>query len=348
MNPRKNRMLLTAAAALLTIFFIFYTSSSPHTKEIVIPNASKFEGDSGVQIPGGSKTKASVPSLDLAKDVAEVKQDKGDAKLATKKVANSNNLVKTKQGLIDEAKVREAELDNDTKKIPLIAGDPSSKKAHDKLTNEETNSKGKQIQTQEVKLANGKDVDDEDDLLTGSSNGITADKGLGTVEQKEIHDKEIDEKKTSGKSTAGVAKDSTPQNLAMKAQENAEKNGVSKDKGTSFNAKQEYNKILSKSPVVIFSKSYCPFSKKLKHLLKTEYHISPEPIIIELDTHENGEELQQHIGEQTGRFTVPNFIIDGKSRGGADDIVQLHENNEFIDIFHSWSTGGAKIKKLTP
>jgi glutaredoxin len=346
MNPRKRRMLLTAAAAIITIFVVFLTSSQSFktSSEITIPNLSKsvnsdklLKDNAAVQIPGSKKNL----TADLDKKKHTTITNTESAKVATKKVTNNNDSVKNKAGLIDESKVREAETKNESRKIPLVAGDPTSKKAHDKSSSDELISK------QSIKEHSEESPND----INNSNNGIKADKGLGSIEQKEIHDKEIDEKKTkfASSSSSNLNSNSKPvnaNNAAMIAQENAEKNGVSKDNGSSFNPKKEYEKILTKSPVVIFSKSYCPYSKKLKNLLKTEYHISPEPIIIELDNHENGKELQQHIGEETGRFTVPNFIIDGKSRGGADDIVALHENDELIDIFHAWSAGSAKIKKL--
>lgn len=337
-TSRKRKMLLTAAAAIFTIFVVFMTTSQTvkTSSGIVIPDTSKdsdlgavFSEDAlSVQVPGSAAKGA-------AASEKSVQGGKADTQIATKKLNNGNNLVKSKEGQIDESKVREAETSNGSKKIPLTAGDPTSKNAHEKASLED-------------QKQGGNDADKTGSGLSKSApNGIKADKGLAAVEQKEKAGSDGGKKKSASGSDSKQGAKKSLNDQVMKAQEKAQTEGVSKDVGSSFNPQTEFKSILSKSPVVIFSKSYCPFSKKLKHLLKTEYHISPEPLVIELDDHENGKELQQHIGEETGRFTVPNLIIDGKSRGGADDILALHDNDELVDVFHSWTSGAAKMKKLT-
>jgi glutaredoxin-related protein len=39
---------------------------------------------------------------------------------------------------------------------------------------------------------------------------------------------------------------------------------------------------------------------------------------------EMGPDLQALLGRLTGRRTVPNILVNGKSIGGGDDIEQLH------------------------
>jgi glutaredoxin len=81
--------------------------------------------------------------------------------------------------------------------------------------------------------------------------------------------------------------------------------------------------ILKKSPVIIFSKTYCPFSKRAKGVLLEKYLITPEPYVVELDEHKLGQALQDQLLEKTGRRTVPNIMINGVSIGGADDVIGL-------------------------
>ncbi|KAL2199605.1 thioredoxin-like protein [Corynascus similis CBS 632.67] len=83
------------------------------------------------------------------------------------------------------------------------------------------------------------------------------------------------------------------------------------------------NTILKKSPVIIFSKSYCPFSKMAKGILLDKYIIEPTPFVVELDQHPLGARIQAKLGEMTGRRTVPNIMIYGQSIGGGDDISAL-------------------------
>lgn len=83
-------------------------------------------------------------------------------------------------------------------------------------------------------------------------------------------------------------------------------------------------------PVIIFSKSYCPFSKRAKGLLLEKYLITPDPYVVELDEHPLGSQLQDQLLEKTGRRTVPNIMINGVSIGGADDIVELDNSDTLV------------------
>ncbi|KAF3913004.1 Glutaredoxin-C8 [Orbilia brochopaga] len=92
----------------------------------------------------------------------------------------------------------------------------------------------------------------------------------------------------------------------------------------------EIDSILKRSPIIIFSKSYCQFSKKAKRLLLETYDISPAPYVVELDQHEHGSEIQDALQKQTGRRTVPNILVLGKSIGGSDDIAALERDGMLV------------------
>ena len=98
----------------------------------------------------------------------------------------------------------------------------------------------------------------------------------------------------------------------------------------------EMNSILKKGPIIIFSKSYCPFSMKAKHILLSSYTITPPPYVVELDLHPLGPGLQAALQKSTRRRTVPNVLINGKSIGGGDDVAALD----------STGTLEAKVKEL--
>ncbi|CAI4037255.1 hypothetical protein SMKI_02G1230 [Saccharomyces mikatae IFO 1815] len=115
-----------------------------------------------------------------------------------------------------------------------------------------------------------------------------------------------------------------------------------------FDAAAEYDKILKKSPMIVFSKSFCPFSKKLKTLLAESYTFSPSYYVVELDKREHTSELQEHIEKSTGRRTVPNVVIDGISRGGCDEITALHENDKLLNSFKEWSSGKFTVEAISP
>ena len=102
--------------------------------------------------------------------------------------------------------------------------------------------------------------------------------------------------------------------------------------------------LLLLRPVIIFSKTHCPHSRRAKSLLLDTYHIVPAPYVVELDAlttpislpasqHSEdgpaptlGRKLQDLLAQNTGRKTVPNILINGKSIGGADDVVKLNED----------------------
>lgn len=107
------------------------------------------------------------------------------------------------------------------------------------------------------------------------------------------------------------------------------------------------DEIVHHHSIVIFSKTYCPHSRRAKSLLLETYDIVPKPYIVELDTwteparkgggevkageviEENtptmGRALQDLLAQRTGRKTVPNILVLGMSLGGADEVVKLHE-----------------------
>ncbi|MCJ1395802.1 hypothetical protein MMC18_008688 [Xylographa bjoerkii] len=103
----------------------------------------------------------------------------------------------------------------------------------------------------------------------------------------------------------------------------------------------ELNSILKRSPIIIFSKSYCPFSRKAKIVLLEKYLIVPAPFVVELDKHPMGPQLQDTLTKMTGRRTVPNVLISGKSIGGGDDVEQLDNQHGLINKVRSM--GGKRI-----
>jgi glutaredoxin len=96
--------------------------------------------------------------------------------------------------------------------------------------------------------------------------------------------------------------------------------------------------------VIIFSKSYCPYSKKAKHILLEKYHIVPEPYVVELDQNPMGEQLQAFLHKSTGRRTVPNILLMGKSIGGGDDMQELDQTDTLVAKIKE--IGGSRITEV--
>lgn len=110
-------------------------------------------------------------------------------------------------------------------------------------------------------------------------------------------------------------------------------------------AELELSRILALTPVTIFSKTFCPYSKKAKRILLQAFEIMPHPYVVELDKHEMGLELQKLLKAKTGRSTVPNVLVAGHSIGGGDDMEELWESGKLGDRIKEF--GGKKILAVT-
>ncbi|KAL9108876.1 MAG: hypothetical protein Q9227_006407 [Pyrenula ochraceoflavens] len=102
------------------------------------------------------------------------------------------------------------------------------------------------------------------------------------------------------------------------------------------------NDILKRSPIIIFSKTTCPFSRKAKQILLEKYNIIPAPYVVEIDQETDkkpasnddpeaptlGQRLQATLAKMSGRKTVPNILISGRSIGGGDEVEQLDKEGK--------------------
>ena len=80
----------------------------------------------------------------------------------------------------------------------------------------------------------------------------------------------------------------------------------------------------------MFSKSYCPYCKKAKRVLSQfpikSYHV------IELDERQDGDALQDVLGQMTGARSVPRVFIGGKCIGGGDDTERLQKDGKLKEL----------------
>jgi len=110
-----------------------------------------------------------------------------------------------------------------------------------------------------------------------------------------------------------------------------------------YNWESHLRVLKSEHPLVVFSKTYCPFSQRAKSLLES-YSLDPPPIIVELNTRADGPLLQKILSRLTGRRTVPNVLLLGESIGGSDDIHALHEVHKLKGILEK---GGLEVNGVT-
>ncbi|KAJ2904414.1 Glutaredoxin [Zalerion maritima] len=85
-------------------------------------------------------------------------------------------------------------------------------------------------------------------------------------------------------------------------------------------AQETAQRLIDENAVVVFSKTWCGFCSSTKRLLSS---FGAEYKILELDTMDDGSELQAALAEMTGQSTVPNVFINHKHIGGNSDLQAL-------------------------
>ncbi len=92
-------------------------------------------------------------------------------------------------------------------------------------------------------------------------------------------------------------------------------------------------KTIKDNNIVIFSKTTCPFCVKAKELIKS---MTSQPIAyIQLDTLENGKDIQDYLASKTGQKTVPNIFLKGQHIGGFDNLSKLNSENRLAPLLSS-------------
>ncbi|TNY23530.1 thioredoxin-like protein [Rhodotorula diobovata] len=84
-------------------------------------------------------------------------------------------------------------------------------------------------------------------------------------------------------------------------------------------------KIAQGKRTVVFSKTYCPYCRQAKNLLK---EVGEDFDVYELDTMDEGDDWQAYLGQKTGQRTVPSIFIGGKFVGGCSDLQAKHKSGE--------------------
>ena len=94
------------------------------------------------------------------------------------------------------------------------------------------------------------------------------------------------------------------------------------------------NGYVAEAPVVLFSKSYCTFCKKVKQLLSEQ---APElsVVYVELDRMPDGVAMQVELSVMTELETVPQVFINRKFIGGCDSMLALHKSGDLARLLQA-------------
>lgn len=89
--------------------------------------------------------------------------------------------------------------------------------------------------------------------------------------------------------------------------------------------KSKVQALIKNKPIFIASKTYCPYCTKTKNTVSS---ITKDAYILELDTIEDGAEIQEALFEITGQRSVPNVFIAGEHIGGNSDLQALQSQGK--------------------
>eukprot|EP00457_Paulinella_chromatophora_P004643 gb/GEZN01004655.1/.p1 GENE.gb/GEZN01004655.1/~~gb/GEZN01004655.1/.p1 ORF type:complete len:470 (+),score=85.00 gb/GEZN01004655.1/:121-1530(+) len=97
----------------------------------------------------------------------------------------------------------------------------------------------------------------------------------------------------------------------------------------SGDAKAIISSQVDANKVMIFSKSWCPYSKRAKEQFK-DLGVPFEAL--ELDQLETGDAIQQQLSKLTGIFTVPVVYVQGQLIGDSDATVKARQSGKFDEL----------------
>ena len=101
-------------------------------------------------------------------------------------------------------------------------------------------------------------------------------------------------------------------------------------------------KLVQSHPVVVFSKPWCPYCRKALETLALAGVL--EPYVVDLSKYgKQTHDIQATLNQITGRRTVPNVFVNGKTIGGGDETVALHRNEKLIPLLREAGALGSDV-----
>ena len=92
-------------------------------------------------------------------------------------------------------------------------------------------------------------------------------------------------------------------------------------------AAEHIQELIHQYPVVVFSKSACPYCRTAKKLL-SKYNLKDKYYVLELNELSNTDEYQDELKNLTDDRTVPRIFIGGKCIGDEEDLENLEKQGD--------------------
>eukprot|EP01122_Echinamoeba_exundans_P015718 TRINITY_DN7602_c0_g1_i1.p1 TRINITY_DN7602_c0_g1~~TRINITY_DN7602_c0_g1_i1.p1 ORF type:complete len:161 (-),score=36.48 TRINITY_DN7602_c0_g1_i1:19-501(-) len=103
---------------------------------------------------------------------------------------------------------------------------------------------------------------------------------------------------------------------------------------------QFVDNAINKDPVVVFSKSWCPYCAKVKKLFS---EIGVKATVYELDQMPDGDAIQKALQAKSSQKTVPNVYIGQKHVGGSDNTHAAKANGSLKKLLTEAGISDAKL-----
>ena len=91
----------------------------------------------------------------------------------------------------------------------------------------------------------------------------------------------------------------------------------------------EIQQTVAAQPVVVYSKSWCPFCTECKELLDS---MEQPYTVVELDQRDDGDAVQAALLSLTRQRTVPNVFVGGQHLGGNDDTQKAAASGKLAEL----------------
>ncbi|KAK7204869.1 putative GRX1-glutaredoxin [Myxozyma melibiosi] len=95
-----------------------------------------------------------------------------------------------------------------------------------------------------------------------------------------------------------------------------------------MSAQAKVKEYVAKNPIMVFSKTYCPYCVHAKSLLEKESKAVAAKVLELDEMGREGSELQNAVKELYQHRTVPAVFIGGKFIGGDSDLTALKNSGK--------------------